>query len=146
MAEREITHRGTVYPWQCDHIGHMNIMWYVGKFDEAIWQLFNWLGITPSYLRKRKRGMAAVEQQIEYKHELRPGDIVTVRSHVIAMREKVIRFHHEMGNEETGEVAATTTLTAVHIDTQTRKSCAFPAEIRQRGRGMILELTQDTGA
>jgi acyl-CoA thioester hydrolase len=31
----ELTYRGTVYPWQCDHIGHMNVMWYVGKFDEA---------------------------------------------------------------------------------------------------------------
>jgi hypothetical protein len=29
------TYRGTVCPWQCDHVGHMNIMWYVGKFDEA---------------------------------------------------------------------------------------------------------------
>jgi acyl-CoA thioester hydrolase len=27
--EQEATYRGTVYPWQCDHVGHMNIMWYV---------------------------------------------------------------------------------------------------------------------
>jgi acyl-CoA thioesterase FadM len=33
--ESAATYRGTVYPWQCDHVGHMNIMWYVGKFDEA---------------------------------------------------------------------------------------------------------------
>ena len=32
-----ITYKGCVYPWQCDQIGHMNIMWYVGKFDEANW-------------------------------------------------------------------------------------------------------------
>jgi acyl-CoA thioester hydrolase len=25
-----ITYKGCVYPWQCDQIGHMNIMWYVG--------------------------------------------------------------------------------------------------------------------
>jgi len=36
----EVTYRGTVYPWHCDHVGHMNIMWYVGKFDEANWNLF----------------------------------------------------------------------------------------------------------
>ena len=35
--ETDATYRGTVYPWQCDHVGHMNIMWYVGKFDEANW-------------------------------------------------------------------------------------------------------------
>ncbi len=33
--EREATYRGTVYPWQCDHVGRMNIMWYVGKFRET---------------------------------------------------------------------------------------------------------------
>ena len=43
---REATYRGTVYPWQCDHVGHMNIMWYVGKFDEANWNLFARLGPT----------------------------------------------------------------------------------------------------
>ena len=46
--EQEATYRGTVYPWQCDHVGHMNIMWYVGKFDEANWNLFARLGLTPS--------------------------------------------------------------------------------------------------
>ena len=25
------TYRGAVYPWHCDHMGHMNVMWYVGK-------------------------------------------------------------------------------------------------------------------
>jgi acyl-CoA thioester hydrolase len=34
MAEQgALTTRGTVYPWRCDHMGHMNVMWYVGKFD-----------------------------------------------------------------------------------------------------------------
>ena len=27
----EATYRGTVYPWHRDHVGHMNIMWYVGQ-------------------------------------------------------------------------------------------------------------------
>jgi hypothetical protein len=22
-----VTYKGAVYPWQCDHIGHMNVMW-----------------------------------------------------------------------------------------------------------------------
>jgi acyl-CoA thioester hydrolase len=56
--ETEATYRGTVYPWQCDHVGHMNIMWYVGKFDEANGNLFARLGLTPTYLRESGRGMA----------------------------------------------------------------------------------------
>ncbi|HET7639657.1 MAG TPA: thioesterase family protein, partial [Ktedonobacteraceae bacterium] len=60
MSDLILTHRGVVYPWQCDHMGHMNVMWYVGKFDEATWQLFAVLGMTPSFLREQQRGMAAV--------------------------------------------------------------------------------------
>ena len=73
MAETPVTYRGTVYPWQCDHIGHMNVMWYVGKFDEATWNLFAEVGMTPTYLRNEGRGMAAVQQNITYKRELLAG-------------------------------------------------------------------------
>ncbi len=76
--ETEATYRGTVYPWQCDHVGHMNIMWYVGKFDEANWNLFARVGLTPTYLRESGCGMAGVQQNITYSRELLAGDIVEV--------------------------------------------------------------------
>ena len=47
-----ITYRGTVYPWQCDHMGHMNVMWYVGKFDEATWQILSTLGLSRTRLNR----------------------------------------------------------------------------------------------
>ncbi len=139
MPDLLLTYRGVVYPWQCDHMGHMNVMWYVGKFDEATWQLFTRLGLTPSFLREQKRGMAAVQQNIAYKRELMAGDTVTIHSGILEMREKVIRFCHEMRSDETGEVAAITVLTGVHIDTQTRKSCPFPELVVEHSRTMIVE-------
>ena len=42
-----LTYRGTVYPWHCDHVGHMNVMWYVGKFDEAILAADRYIAIYP---------------------------------------------------------------------------------------------------
>lgn len=130
--ETDATYRGTVYPWQCDHVGHMNIMWYVGKFDEANWNLFARLGLTPSYLRESGRGMAAVKQNISYKRELLAGDIVEIRSRLLEIRDKSIRFLHEMRNAETGEVSAITLLTGVFLDTAARKACAFPEHFRSR--------------
>src|SRR3954447_26469672 len=126
----EATYRGTVYPWQCDHIGHMNIMWYVGKFDEANWNMFARLGLTPSYLRHSGYGMAGVQQNISYKRELLAGDIVEVKSILLEIRDKSIRFLHEMRNAETGETAATCEITAVHMDRGQRKSAPFTDEIR----------------
>ena len=120
----------TVYPWQCDHVGHMNIMWYVGKFDEANWNLFARIGLTPSYLRESGRGMAGVQQNITYRHELLAGDIVEVTSVLLEVRDKSIRFVHEMRSAETGEIAAACEITAVHLDRQARKSTPFTDTIR----------------
>jgi acyl-CoA thioester hydrolase len=115
----------------------MNVMWYVGKFDEATWQLFTRLGVTPDYLRRENRGMAAVQQNISYKRELRAGDVISVHSRVVEIREKVIRFVHEMIDNSMNEIAATTELTVVHMDTIARRSCPFPEAIVAQGRRAI---------
>ncbi|HEY9502080.1 MAG TPA: thioesterase family protein [Pyrinomonadaceae bacterium] len=138
MSELPITYRGTVYPWHCDHMNHMNVMWYVGKFDEATWNLLASIGLTPSVLRDQSQGMVAVQQNTSYKRELSAGDIVAVRSGILEIRERVVRFFHEMSNEETGEVCAITVLTGVHIDLKTRKASPFPPEILERGRQMVV--------
>ena len=132
-----LTARGLVRPSHCDHMGHMNVMWYTGRFDEATWHLFHQIGITPSYMRRNQRGMAGVEQNTAYKQELFAGDLITIWSRILEMREKVIRFYHEMRNEETQAIAATTTLVAVHLNRETRKSCPFPSEVLERGRQII---------
>jgi acyl-CoA thioester hydrolase len=126
----EATYRGTVYPWHCDHIGHMNVMWYVGKFDEANWNLIARIGLTPTYLRQSGYGMAAVQQNISYKRELLAGDIIEIRSRVLEVGNKSVRFLHEMRNGETGEIAATCEITGVHMDREARKSVAFPEAVR----------------
>ena len=132
-----LTYKGTVYPWHCDEMGHMNVMWYVGKFDEGTRHFFHALGLTPQFLRANNRGMAAVEQKIEYKRELLAGDIVAVYSVLNELKDKVIRFTHEMRKADTDEVAAITTLTAVHLDTVARRACAFPENVRQKGAGLL---------
>jgi acyl-CoA thioester hydrolase len=131
------TYRGTVYPWHCDQMGHMNVMWYVGKFDEATWNLFAAMGITTAFLKQNRRGMAAVQQNLTYKRELVSGDTIAVRSAFLEVREKVARFVHEMRNTQSNEVAAICVLTGVYIDAQTRKSCPFPAEIVEHGRKLV---------
>ena len=127
-----LTYRGVVQPWHCDLMGHMNVMWYTGKFDEATWGLFATVGIHSGYIREQKRGMVAVQQNTAYKKELLAGEVVSVRSRFIEVREKVLRLAHEMIKDQNGEVAATTELTGVHLDMVSRRSCPFPVEIAAR--------------
>jgi acyl-CoA thioester hydrolase len=117
-------------------MGHMNVTWYVNKFDEATWSLLDSIGITPSYLQEG-HAMAGVQQNITYKRELFPGDIVEIHSHVESIRERSLVFVYEMRDASRGDVCATCELTAVHMDGATRKPAAFPAEVRSLALQML---------
>ena len=132
MSEWKITHRGIVYPWQCDHMGHMNVMWYAGKFDEACWQLLAILGLHPSRFAQDATGMAAVEQHIQYKRELHAGDAITIKSALLEVNERSIHMLHKMVHDASGEVAATTVVVGVHIDAKIRKAIQLPEDVRER--------------
>src|SRR5205807_792100 len=135
-------YRGVVYPWHCDHMGHMNVMWYVGKFDEATWGLFGSLGFSAAYLREHNRAMAAVQQDITYKRELLAGDTVDVHSGFLEIGEKSVRFYHEMRSTVTNEVAASAIMTGVFMDSILRKACPFPDEFRERVQSMLISETR----
>ncbi len=132
MAAAIETFRGSVYPWQCDQMGHMNVMWYVGRFDEATWQLFARLGLTRAWLAAHGRGMAAVEQHLHYRRELHAGDVIVVRTRLDETAAKSMRFTHEMFDAVDDGLCASCTLTAVHLDTTARRATPFAPEIVAR--------------
>lgn len=138
MEKLHQTYQGVVYPWHCDHMGHMNVMYYVGKFDEATWSLFLSAGLYGKKMSDENKGMVAVEQNIRYKSELMAGDVITIHSGIIGFTDKSIKFRHEMRNAETGEVAAITTLTGLYFDKEKRRAVSLSDE----QRGKLQEITR----
>jgi len=126
------TYRGTVYPWHCDFNGHMNVMHYVGKFDEATWHFLAHFGITPSYLKKEERGMVAAEQNFKYFQELNSGHLVYIKTELVEFKQKAIVFVHRMYNAETEALVAEGRMVGVHIDTNSRRPVPFPETILAR--------------
>lgn len=129
-----LTYRGAIYPWHCDHMGHMNVMWYSSKFDEATWHFFGGLGLTPARLRDEDRGMVAIDQRTKYLAELVAGDLVEITTRMLDQHDKVLTFEHEMVNSVTGEVAATSRLTGIHLDTKARRPRSLPEDVKQAVR------------
>jgi len=134
------TYRGVVYPWHCDHMGHMNVMWYVGKFDEATWHLLGSVGLSAAWLRANGRGMVASDQRLAYLRELLAGDTVVVRSAILEVRGKAIRFAHRMFEVASGELCAVTQLVGVHLDTAARRAVPLPEDIAARARAQLTTL------
>lgn len=100
--------------------------------------------LTPSRAAAEQIGGAALDQHLEYKREVHAGDLITVRSNVGEARKKSIRFFHEMTNDETGEVAATTIVIGGCIDLNMRRPHPSPADVRESAGLMAEEGLSDT--
>jgi len=123
------TFQGTIYPWHCDHMGHMNVQFYTAKFDEATWNFLSGFGITPQYMKENSCGMVALEQHTKFRKEVLAGDNIYIESAMIEVKDKVVIFRHNMKNFETRQICAETILTGLHIDTKLRKALSFPEAI-----------------
>ena len=131
------TYSGVVYPWHCDHVGHMNVMFYMAKFDEATWFFFNRIGLTREVLAAARRGMAAVEQRIAYERELRVGDALLVETSLLEVRARVLRFAHRMRTPDSDATAALMMQTTVHLDLELRRAVPFPDAVVERARSLV---------
>jgi acyl-CoA thioester hydrolase len=131
------TYRGFVYPWELDQNAHLNVHFYVKRFDEATWQFSAMLGITQRYLREANRQMVAREQHIEHQAEVFAATLLVIRTRLIEVRERSVQFEHAMFNVETGELVATSRLIGVHIDATTRAPTALPGDVKTRCRELI---------
>ena len=131
MSEWVMTYRGMVYPWHCDHMGHMNVMWYTAKFDEACWQMLSKIGLTIARLKQDGAALAAVEQHIQYKRELHAGDGVTIQSALLEVKDRSVHMLHKMIHDASGQVASTTVVVGVYLDAVVRKAIQLPHDVRQ---------------
>ena len=136
--ESAATYRGTVYPWHCDHVGHMNIMWYVGQIRRGELESAR-ADRTDAVLFARIRprhGGGSAEHHLQARTAGRRH--CRGQSQLLEIGEKSIRFVHEMRNAETGEIAATCEITGVHMDRQARKSTAFAETVRRAAAKLLI--------
>src|SRR5215831_18840734 len=131
------TYRGFVYPWSIDHVGHMNVASYTGRFDEATWHFLAQLGLTPGFLRRAGRSAVAADQKTQYKREVVAGTLLHVTTELRELGRKSIRFVHHMYDSETDEEVASTELVGVYFDTQRRVSDDLPDIVRERATSLM---------
>lgn len=132
------TYRAVVFPWHCDHLGHLNVRWYGHFFDDAGWHLWSQIGM--SHVTFKARGVVTVVANIttDFHHESGAGDLLLVRSAFTRIGGKSITMSQRMTNAETGVLCATQDVVEVFFDMETRKAAAMPDDIRERLEAVVV--------
>ena len=104
FADFNLAFQGMMYPMETDHMGHANVRYYSRAFNEAAYFTFTTAGVTPAYMRANGRGMAAVTENVLYRREILPGDLIAIRTCLIGFSEKSLHVWGVMIDAVTDEV------------------------------------------
>lgn len=92
------TYRGTVFRWEVDHNDHFTVAYYLARIADAGRAMLHALGAGPA---------ATVDCFINYRRELRTGDVMHVNSGVIGIDGETLLLGHKLFDSASDELCTT---------------------------------------
>ena len=139
MSRSHEVYRGVVFPWQCDHIGHMNVRWYSHHFDDAGFHIWSVLGVSQKEMRELGVQVVVAQTTIKFIREMKAGDLILIKAGLTKVGNKSIVHFAKMLNVDTGTLHATEETVEVFFDPATRSSAPMPESFRNRLLPHVIE-------
>lgn len=130
--------RRTVQDDWIDYNGHLSEAYYVLVFGFASDALMAAAGLGPSYRERSGCSLYTVETHVRYLLEVARDTELTVRTTILGVDGKKLRFLHEMfAGEPTGEPVATGEQFTLHVDRAAGRSVPLPEATRAFLTGLV---------
>ncbi len=130
MSGWKETYRSVVFPWQCDHFGHLNVRWYAHHFDDSAFHI--WPTHAMSFTRMKELGVHTViaHTATDFVRELHPGTLIVIESAFTGIGNTSVTYEQHMKDAETGTLHARQKSVEVFFDPTIRGATPVPDEIR----------------
>ena len=133
-----VTYVGVAHPWMCDVMGHMNVRYYAAMFDDASFHLLGHVAGVEG-LKDTSRGWADVRSEVEYKHETKAGELITIHSRVVKTGRTSITFEQVMSGTLDGVIHAVNRTVSVRFDLTARAAVELGEAMRSRAEALQAE-------
>jgi acyl-CoA thioester hydrolase len=121
-----------VEPQWIDYNGHLNMAYYNVLFDRAVDEVYETLGIGPSYLKRTNHSTMTAEVHVRYLREIHEGVPVRVRFQLIDYDAKRMHYFEELVHATEGWLSATSENMTLHIDMAAKKVAPWPPEVMEK--------------
>lgn len=118
-----------IEPQWIDFNGHLNMAYYNVLFDRAVDELYEILGMGPSYLARTQHSTMTAETHVRYLREIHLDTPVCVRVQLIDFDEKRMHYFEELVHADKGWLSATAENMTLHVDMTARKVAPWPADL-----------------
>ena len=129
--KKVLTYKGAVMTWECDSNRHMNVMYYINKYEHAGRNFGLEMGLT-EIGNPEEVGSVVLEQTIKYFKEVFEDDLLYVESSLLDVGNKAFTVLHEMYNGKTKELVSNMKIALVLFDKVNRRALPFPEEKREK--------------
>ncbi|HEX5210950.1 MAG TPA: thioesterase family protein [Pseudolabrys sp.] len=118
-------------PQWIDYNGHLNVAYYNVLFDRAVDEVYELLGLGPSYLERTKHSTMVVEAHVRYLRELKLDDPVRVVVQLLDYDAKRIHLFEELRHATENWVSATSENMTLSVDMTSKKVAPFQGGVLQ---------------
>ncbi|HKU98220.1 MAG TPA: acyl-CoA thioesterase [Vineibacter sp.] len=132
------TLRFMVQQWHCDHLGHCNVQFYMGWAADAAFSLAGRLGLDRDAADRLRLGLVAVRAELDFRGELRGGDLVVAESAIEALGERKLHLRHYFRRAADGSKVLDVRMVVVCMDLERRRATAFPAAFAAAARAHVV--------
>ena len=139
MSRSYEVYRGVVFPWMCDHIGHMNVRWYSHHFDDAGFHLWSMIGLSQREMREKGTQVVVAQTTIKYIREMKAGDLILIKAGITKVGNKSVVHFAKMFNADTHVLSATEETVEAFFDPVKRAAEPMPEEFRVRLAKHVIE-------
>lgn len=133
-----LTYKGAVMTWECDSNRHMNVMYYINKFEHAGRNFSLELGFD-ELGDSDVMGMVVLEQHIKYLKEVFEDDLLFIESTLLSVGNKAFTVLHQMFNAKTKVLVCEMKIVLVLFDKINRSALPMPVANRRRLQAALEE-------
>ncbi len=129
MSGMTETVRSVVRADQCDHFGHMNIQFYDAALADGYFHMMSLIGLHRQAIIERRIGIAATRMELDYRRELRAGDLYRVETGFLTFTATQVITAHRLTRLNDEKLALTARSIGVPIDLALRRRTDLPEDI-----------------
>jgi acyl-CoA thioester hydrolase len=118
-------------PQWIDYNGHLNVAYYNVLFDRAVDEVYELLGLGPTYLERTKHSTMVVEAHVRYLRELKLEDPVRVTVQLLDYDAKRIHVFEELRHATGNWVSATSENMTLSVDMTAKKVAPFSSSVQK---------------
>lgn len=137
--------RGGVAAWECDHMGHLNVGFYVAKAMEGLAGLAAELGMPHAFAADARATLIVRDQHIRFLKEARPGAPLTMTGGVVEIGGDDARLLLLLRHQD-GALAASFQTVVAHATAGDARPFPWPDRIRARAEALRMAVPETAAA